>query len=126
MVRLRGFPRSAIKFEVPKAKETKLRHKVEIYVPADTEVQRLVAHAVFKKFCSFFGGATMTVANGGWIDADGALIEDKIAIIHSFVKSIDGSVRKLVRIQAHQVQISLEVSEVPYKEYEEMNYTTRR
>jgi hypothetical protein len=144
MVRLRGFPRVSIKYEVPALKERKLRHKVEIYVPAKTETQRLIAHLVFKRFCEFFGGATVTVAKGGLINSDGALIEDEIAIVRSFVKSIDGSVRKLVRKQAHDVQLALdqdavtvvldntcafierEDSEVPYKAYEEMNYTIRR
>lgn len=108
MVRGRGFPRAAIKYRVPPEREPNLRHKVEIYVPAETEAQAAVANSVFKKFCEFFGGATMSIAKGGWVDADGVLIEDTIAIIHSYVTAINASVHKLVRQQAHQVQVSLD------------------
>lgn len=68
----------------------------------------MVVKLVFKKFCEVFGGATMVMVKGGRIDAEGELIEDNIAIIHSFVKSIDSSVRQVVRQQAHQVQVALD------------------
>ena len=107
MERLRGFPRSAITFETPPSADF-LKHKVEIYIPANDWKDELIYKMVFKKFCEVFGGATATMVKGGLIDVKGELVINNIVIVHSFVKSINNAVRKIIRQQAHQVQVVLD------------------
>ena len=61
-----------------------LKNKVEMYVPMNTLKQEKELERVFKLFCKFFGGATVNPVVGGWIDAKGILIKDKIGIIYAY------------------------------------------
>ena len=84
-----------------------LKHKIEIYIPMNNLEQEKVRDEVFKRFCKEFGGATINPVLGGWIDDQGALITDKIAIVFSYVSAITPVVNKMVKTLAIEVRESL-------------------
>ena len=84
-----------------------LKHRVEMYVPMNTTEQERELEKVFKLFCETFGGATVNPVVGGWVDAKGILIKDKIGIIHSFVDEITSKNKNFVRDLASEVRNNL-------------------
>ena len=110
MKRIRGFPRSAIKYHAPAVKHytTLLKSKVEIYIPVNNDKQIEVARDTMRSFCKEYGGATTIKAMGSWIMKDGFLALDDIAIIYSFVPRITPQIKKFVRLEAMRVREFLE------------------
>ena len=106
MIRLRGFPRTAIKHEVPKLPDPIL-HKIEIYVPNNDETQRNEVTRVFRGFAERFGGASIIKAVGGWVMDDGTLATDEIAIVYSFIRLITPAIQKSLRLEAERVRDTL-------------------
>ena len=84
-----------------------LKHKVEIYVPMNTPKQQKIQDVVFKMFCEEFGGATVNPVLGGWIDAKGNLVTDKIGIVYSYVSGITPVVSKMLKKIAIEVREKL-------------------
>lgn len=103
-MRSRGFPRSAIRYEVPKEVKPVLRHKIEIYIPVNTKEQQHAFDQVFKAFATKFGGATALPAVGGWVMKDGTLATDNISILYSFVGRITPEIKRLLRLEASIVR----------------------
>jgi hypothetical protein len=83
-----------------------LRHKVEIYVPINTTLQRAAMNETHRKFILEFGGATVNTVLGGWQN-DGLLIMDEIGIIYSYVNKITPAVKKLIKEEAIRVRKKL-------------------
>ena len=84
-----------------------LKHKVEIYIPINTLKQEKVRDSVFQMFCEEFGGATVNPVLGGWIDAKGNIITDKIGIVYSYVSEITPIVGKMLKRIAVEVREKL-------------------
>ena len=84
-----------------------LKHRVEIYIPMNTPKQIGVMDDVFYRFCKEFGGATVNPVVGGWVDAEGKLIKDKIGIIHSFVEKADLKTEQKLKELAIEVRDTL-------------------
>lgn len=74
-----------------------LAHKVEIYIPRNTDEQEMALKNVFIAFCQRFGGGSVNPVLGGWIDMNGALVTDKIGIVYSYTKKLTTADTKFVK-----------------------------
>lgn len=69
-----------------------LTHKVAIYVPSTVKGNKPAPAALIKKWlgkvkralAQHFGGFTAYKAQGGWVSAGGALIEENVVIVQAF------------------------------------------
>lgn len=68
-----------------------LKNKISIYVPSTIDgnkpaklMQRREAKRTAKFFCSLYGGATTTNANGYYISNEKGLIKERQIIVYSF------------------------------------------
>lgn len=82
-------------------------HKIEIYIPRNTNEQELTMTAVFESFCQKFGGATVIPSLSGWIDNKGNLVTNKIGIIYSYVPEVTKEIEKFLKGLAVEVRESL-------------------
>lgn len=85
-----------------------LKHKVELYVPANTPKQQKMVDTVFRAFCEEFGGATVNPVLGGWIDGKGKLITDKISIVYAYADCLNQVRKKFLKLLASSVRSTLE------------------
>lgn len=61
--------------------------EIRIYVP--DAVPDAVARMVKEEIAECYGGFTATPAQGGWIDGDGALIEEPVTVISGLGRDAD-------------------------------------
>ena len=74
-----------------------MRHKVEIYIPANTLIQIVFVKKTAKTFAKVFGGATTADVAGTWIDDAGNAVDDKIKIVYSYAESLNKSMKDSLR-----------------------------
>lgn len=104
--------------------ETKLNHKVTIYVPSTMDgnrparrEQRRQTKRVLQEFSTIFGGATKTAAVGAWISETKGMITEKQNLVYSYTdcNTLNSNMDKIraiaerLRNEMRQECISLEV-----------------
>ena len=75
--------------------------KVELIIPRkdnDGSDNAAVIRAAITRFCETFGGATVLDGAGYWLDAEGTLYEDQIALIMSAATEATAARDELVSI----------------------------
>ncbi len=76
--------------------ENGYRHRVEVYVPGTTSVDRELTTeehrsrvgAALQVLSSVFGGATALPAQGGWVTKQGKLVREPVTIVFSYAPSL--------------------------------------
>lgn len=104
--------------------ETKLNHKVTIYIPSTIDgnkparrEQRKQTKKAMREFSAMFGGATKTAAVGAWISETKGLITERQNLVYSYtdcdtLKSNVDKVKALaerLRQEMKQECVSLEI-----------------
>lgn len=102
--------------------KTALKDYAVLFVPSKSNEYKPVCQTYYvdvvcKKFCQLFDGYTLTDSTGGYVDSRGALVQENIKQVKSFMPALTSSIElelftlaDKLRVEMGQECIALEIS----------------